>query len=174
MARKRRLKSKRSKRRVARKPAAENQSSPDAGADLQSALAPSETSDPTQTKIFPRNLTARANFHVVGNPIVTRAEDAVANCYPGLELDIRNMDRRFFPGLVFNFVEQGPNNELVQCGAKLAYVDEAEDPDLRARPRGDSESPLRCHENPTEGMPRLSPRSSRTRSRRLSRAETGF
>jgi hypothetical protein len=130
MARKRRLKSKRSKRRVARKPKAAKTSSPDAAADSQSALAPSETSDPTQTKIFPRNLTARANFHVVGNPIVTRAEDAVANCYPGLELDIRNMDRRFFPGLVFNFVEQGPNNEIVQCGAKLAYVDEAEDPDL--------------------------------------------
>ena len=55
-------------------------------------------------KIFPRNLTARAGYLVPGNPVVTRPEDAVANCFPGLELDVRNLERRFFPGLVFNFV----------------------------------------------------------------------
>ena len=47
----------------------------------------------------PVNLTARAAYLVPGNPAITRPEDAVANCYPGLELDIRNLDRRFFPGL---------------------------------------------------------------------------
>ena len=55
-------------------------------------------------KVFPRNLTARAAYRVSGNPAVTRPEDAVANCFPGLELDVRNLDRRFFPGLVFEFV----------------------------------------------------------------------
>jgi hypothetical protein len=75
-----------------------------------------------QNKIFPRNLTARAAYLVPGNPVVTRPEDAVANCFPGLELDVRNLDRRFFPGLVFEFVDDG---------ARLAYVDARQDPDLQ-------------------------------------------
>jgi hypothetical protein len=84
---------------------------------------------PAETKIFPRNLTARAAYLPIGNPIVTRPEDAVANCYPGLELDVRNLDRRFFPGLVFNFVQ--PADDSKPGGAKLAYVDVEEDPDLQ-------------------------------------------
>jgi hypothetical protein len=84
---------------------------------------------PTETKIFPRNLTARAAYLPIGNPIVTRPEDAVANCYPGLELDVRNLDRRFFPGLVFNFVQ--PVDDSKPGGAKLVYVDVEEDPDLQ-------------------------------------------
>ena len=74
-------------------------------------------------KIFPRNLTAQAAYLVPGNPVVTRPEDAVANCFPGLEIDIRNLDRRFFPGLVFEFISEG---------ARLAYVDVYEDPDLKS------------------------------------------
>ena len=58
-------------------------------------------------KILPRNLTARAAYNVPGNPPSTRPESGVANCYPGLEYDHRNLDRRFFPGLVFEFVSQG-------------------------------------------------------------------
>jgi hypothetical protein len=54
-------------------------------------------------KIFPRNLTARAAVTIAGNPVTTRLESGVANCFPGLEFDHRNLDRRFFPGLVFNF-----------------------------------------------------------------------
>src|SRR5262245_33950554 len=73
-------------------------------------------------KIYPRNLTALAAYVVAGNPAVTRPEDAVANCFPGLEMDVRNLDRRFFPGLVFEFVEDG---------ARLAYVDALSDPDLQ-------------------------------------------
>jgi hypothetical protein len=73
-------------------------------------------------KIFPRNLTAQAAYVVPGNPVITRPEDAVANCFPGLEIDIRNLDRRFFPGLVFDFTEDGP---------RLAYVDAFLDPDLK-------------------------------------------
>jgi hypothetical protein len=64
--------------------------------------------------------------------VVTRTEDAVANCFPGLELDVRNLDRRFFPGLVFNFVEPADvEKEDTQYGAKLVYVDVPEDPDLQ-------------------------------------------
>lgn len=54
-------------------------------------------------KIFPRNLTARAATVIAGNPVTTRLESGVGNCFPGLEFDHRNLDRRFFPGLVFNF-----------------------------------------------------------------------
>jgi len=54
-------------------------------------------------RIFPRNLTARAAVQIVGNPVTTRLESGVGNCFPGLEFDHRNLDRRFFPGLVFNF-----------------------------------------------------------------------
>jgi hypothetical protein len=73
-------------------------------------------------KIFPCNLTAQAAYLVPGNPVITRPEDAVANCFPGLEIDIRNLDRRFFPGLVFDFTEEGP---------RLSYVDAYLDPDLQ-------------------------------------------
>lgn len=59
--------------------------------------------DPIQWKIFPRNLTAKADYIVRGNPINTRLESGVDNCYPGLEFDQRNLDKAFFPGLVFEF-----------------------------------------------------------------------
>jgi hypothetical protein len=105
------------------------------GRDRERAASPppepatGENSDPRLSKIFPRNLTARAQFSVAGNPVVTRPEDAVANCFPGLELDVRNLDRRFFPGLVFNFVSG--------VGAKLAYTDASQDPDFQL----DSDAP---------------------------------
>jgi hypothetical protein len=86
-------------------------------------------------KIFPRNLTAQADYLVPGNPVISRPEDAVANCFPGLELDVRNLDRRFFPGLVFNFVSFTVEKVRgMHYGAKLAYVDVPEDPDLGLDP----------------------------------------
>jgi len=54
-------------------------------------------------RIFPRNLTARAAMQIAGNPVTTRLESGVGNCFPGLEFDHRNLDRRFFPGLIINF-----------------------------------------------------------------------
>ncbi len=52
-------------------------------------------------KIFPRNLTARAAYQVPGNPVVSRTEDGVDNCYPGLEMDAKNIQKYFMPGLYF-------------------------------------------------------------------------
>jgi hypothetical protein len=97
-----------------------------------------------KNKIFPRNLTARARLaaeRVVGNPVNTRFESGVANCFPGLEFDIRALDTRFFPGLLFRFVvtpvypESGtiPN----QQGVRLLYIDYLLDPMLPE----DSEEP---------------------------------
>jgi hypothetical protein len=82
-------------------------------------------------KIFPRNLTARSAQIVVGNPVTTRLESGVGNCYPGLEFDQRNLDRRFFPGLVFEFVSQSdsPNPDAFRGGALLLDLNVG-DPEL--------------------------------------------
>ncbi|GAB1543366.1 hypothetical protein NUACC21_60400 [Scytonema sp. NUACC21] len=82
-------------------------------------------------KIFPRNLTARADRLVVGNPVTTRLESGVGNCYPGLEFDQRNLDRRFFAGLIFEFVSESdnPNPDALRGGALLLGL-ELNDPEL--------------------------------------------
>jgi len=65
----------------------------------------SDKFDPTlaKRKIFPRNLTAFASTVVRGNPANARPESGVDNTHPGLEFDQRNLDKSFFPGLVFEF-----------------------------------------------------------------------
>jgi Ferritin-like len=82
-------------------------------------------------KIFPRNLTAKAERQVVGNPVTTRLESGVGNCFPGLEFDQRNLDRRFFPGLVFEFISESdsPAPNIMRGGARLLNL-EFRDPDL--------------------------------------------
>ena len=84
-------------------------------------------------KIFPRNLTARAERRVTGNPDSTRLESGVANCFPGLEFDHRNLDRRFFPGLVFDFNSNSGPADLPRTGARLVQVD-IDDSDLNPGP----------------------------------------
>lgn len=83
------------------------------------------------TKIFPRNLTARAAHVVAGNPDISRPEDSVGNCFPGLDMDVRNLDRRFFPGLVFEFISDGDTPEPNRLGALLLYPDGLGDPELQ-------------------------------------------
>src|SRR5260370_7140530 len=56
-----------------------------------------------------------------GTPVTTLLEGGVANCFPGLEYDHRNLDRRFFPGLMFHWSSG--------TGAPLVKVD-VNDPDL--------------------------------------------
>jgi hypothetical protein len=59
------------------------------------------------TKLIPRNAPALRKsreknpkpYLLVGNPISTRLESGVGNCFPGLECDLRNLERRFFPFL---------------------------------------------------------------------------
>jgi hypothetical protein len=65
--------------------------------------SPSKSESAPAYKIFPRNLTARAAYIVPGNPANSRPESGVDNCYPGLEFDQRNLEQRFFPGLVFYY-----------------------------------------------------------------------
>src|SRR6266566_2018402 len=66
--------------------------------------APVMSDNPLKSmKLFPRNLTARADTVVRGNPVTTRPESGVDNAWPGLEFDHRGMEKFFFPGLVFEF-----------------------------------------------------------------------
>ena len=61
-------------------------------------------------KLIPRNVAAlRRGIRppetaqlVTGNPVSTRLESGVGNCFPGLEFDLRNLERRFFPFLEVN------------------------------------------------------------------------
>jgi hypothetical protein len=50
-----------------------------------------------ENKIHPRNRTAANDEPIAGNPVSARLESGVGNCFPGLEFDIRNLERRFFP-----------------------------------------------------------------------------
>jgi Ferritin-like len=60
-------------------------------------------------KLVPRNVAAFRRGRpprqagdvavVAGNPMSTRLESGVGNCFPGLECDLRNLERRFFPFL---------------------------------------------------------------------------
>ena len=66
-------------------------------------------------RVLPRNLPARADYLVPGNPMTSRPESGVANSHPGLEVDVRALDRHFLPGLVFDF--------QYRIGAKLVHID---------------------------------------------------
>lgn len=65
---------------------------------------------PERTKLLPRNVAAARRGHQArdanrltpGNPVSTRMESGVGNCFPGLECDLRNLERRFFPYLEVN------------------------------------------------------------------------
>lgn len=72
---------------------------------------------PAVNRIIPQNLTAKAAYNIVGNPPSTRPESGVANCFPGLEYDHRNLDCRFFPGLLVSYIAEGP-----QQGIKVSAV----------------------------------------------------
>lgn len=81
----------------------------------------------------PRNRSARA----AGNPASASLDAAVGNCFPGLELDVRNLDTRFFPGLLFRIVAAPlaplPGTPANEGGARLVVVDWADDPMLPER-----------------------------------------
>ena len=42
---------------------------------------------------------------VAGNPVSTRLESGIGNCFPGLECDLRNLERRFFPFLETDVID---------------------------------------------------------------------
>jgi hypothetical protein len=60
---------------------------------------------------------------VLGNPASSLMESGVGNCYPGLEFDLRQLDVRFFPGLVFEFLGIEPSGPDGTQGVRLVYAD---------------------------------------------------
>jgi hypothetical protein len=88
-----------------------------------------------KVKLIPRNAAAFRRGStprmVAGNPVSTRLESGVGNCFPGLECDLRNLERRFFPFLEVNIddnritvvsVDRTAARAAVQAG-KLSAAD---------------------------------------------------
>jgi hypothetical protein len=79
-------------------------------------------------KLIPRNVAAlrrgqnqtSAARLVAGNPVSTRLEAGVGNCFPGLECDLRNLERRFFPFLEVDVEETNTGSVI-----KIISVDTA-------------------------------------------------
>ncbi|WP_331731642.1 ferritin-like domain-containing protein [Streptomyces sp. NBC_00073] len=91
-------------------------------------------------KIFARNLTARADHVVRGNPAGSRPESGVDNCFPGLEFDQRNLDKCFFPGLTFDF-HYGEGSRLIAVTDGAPTVRDLTGSDLQAT----QQEPSRLH-----------------------------
>ncbi len=80
-------------------------------------------------KLIPRNASALRKLGassptrlVPGNPVSTRLESAIGNCFPGLELDLRNLERRFFPFLVIDFRGVARVASVDLAGAEAAFA----------------------------------------------------
>jgi Ferritin-like len=82
-------------------------------------------------KLIPRNVAAArrgrsaasASRLIAGNPVSTRLESGVGNCFPGLECDLRNLERRFFPFLEVDILEGGQTEEIRIVAVDRAGVD---------------------------------------------------
>ncbi|WP_108260121.1 amidohydrolase family protein [Mangrovicoccus ximenensis] len=92
--------------------------------------------DTPDRKIRPMNMAARQAAPdlpaypepVLGNSVATLMDSGVGNCFPGLEFDLRQLDVRFFPGLVFAFPGVTPEGPDGTQGAQLVYADTTGDP----------------------------------------------
>jgi hypothetical protein len=79
----------------------------------------------TSAKLLPRNVAAlrrgqapeAATRVTAGNPISTRLEAGVGNCFPGLEFDLRNLERRFFPFLEVEFGSDANGQTAIFIGS---------------------------------------------------------
>jgi hypothetical protein len=84
-----------------------------------------------ETKLNPRNAPAFRKVgarnptpHLVaGNPISTRLESSIGNCFPGLECDLRNLERRFFPFLEMDM----PDQQIVLFKVAIEAAEKARD-----------------------------------------------
>jgi Ferritin-like len=84
-------------------------------------------SKPPKVKLIPRNIAALRRVGaptptprtVAGNPVSTRLESGVGNCYPGLECDLRNLERRFFPFLEVDVDDSGNSSRIGVAGVDL-------------------------------------------------------
>jgi Ferritin-like len=81
-----------------------------------------------EIKLIPRNAPAFRKSStpnpqprlVAGNPISTRLESGIGNCFPGLECDLRNLERRFFPFLEMDMPDNTIDLVKVDMAGALA------------------------------------------------------
>jgi rubrerythrin len=86
--------------------------------------------DAPVVKLLPRNVAALRKGQdakdgarlVTGNPISTRLESGIGNCFPGLECDLRNLERRFFPCLEVDVTDNEISLVAVDLAAAPAAV----------------------------------------------------
>jgi hypothetical protein len=112
-------------------------------------------SDSSPSKLLARNVAAVRRGQtaadqtrlMAGNPVSTRLEAGVGNCFPGLECDLRNIERRFFPYLEVNIADQRVSVVDVQMSearfdsslsAEQLAVYEAIATSLEVKPDGES------------------------------------
>src|SRR5215813_5127287 len=88
-----------------------------------------------KVKLIPRNIAALRRIGaaataprlVTGNPVSTRLEAGVGNCFPGLECDLRNLERRFFPFLEVDVDDSSISIVAVDlAGARAANLSPAD------------------------------------------------
>ena len=83
-----------------------------------------------EIKLIPRNAPAFRKSStlnpqprlVAGNPISTRLESGIGNCFPGLECDLRNLERRFFPFLEMDMPDNTIDLVKVDMAGALAAL----------------------------------------------------
>ncbi|MCP5005578.1 MAG: hypothetical protein GY941_16825 [Planctomycetes bacterium] len=70
---------------------------------IKSAIANGTASSPQSStpvmELVPKNLAAQVNYKASGNPPSSRLDSTIANCFPGLEFDFRNLWRKVFEGI---------------------------------------------------------------------------
>lgn len=83
-------------------------------------------------RIEAKNLTAQLQYRGAGNSPGTHPDSAISNCYPGLEMDFRNVWKRIFVGIELHEssnlviavdVDAPPSLALLANGYRLVSVD---------------------------------------------------
>jgi hypothetical protein len=79
------------------------------------------------SEIEPRNIAAQLAYRGRGNPPSTHPQSAIANCFPGLEFDFRNLWRRIFVGIELHeasnvLMRVDPNSAAGQAGVTTDHI----------------------------------------------------
>lgn len=77
----------------------------------------------------PLNLTAQLEYVGRGNPPSSHPDQAISNCYPGLEFDFRNLWRRIFEGITLHeadnlVIDTDPEHEHLKLHRLLVVGDQ--------------------------------------------------
>ncbi len=112
---------------------------------------------PSKPKLLPRNVAAArrgANSNqpvreIAGNPASTRLESGVGNCFPGLECDLRNLERRFFPFLEVDLARA----RISVVSVDLTGVDAAVDAGTMSEPQAEIYRQIAAHLRPSSTQP---------------------